>query len=327
MSELSVGTKTDTVGIIGAGKDVETVVELARQNTSTVLSEEYAGDILKENLDVDDIETVPLESLAELPVIFWAAPLRDAASVAERIGGYLTGRHILIHLSRGFASKNRRITEVIKRHTPVKRIGFLTGPLVGADVQAGRRASGICATAFPEVADICEEVLESERFLMYRTPDIVGGELASAYARLLAFAIGLCTSLELGRSLEATLFSRGLSEMARFVEVQGGRSQTVFGLAGCGNLRAQTGGQGSLDFRLGEQMAAYEGDNPREHLMEEVNGGYELVRLVERIGVRVRELEIPDECHILRSVSRILDGEQTSKDALDRLFSVPTHFE
>jgi glycerol-3-phosphate dehydrogenase len=202
----------------------------------------------------DAVEPVDLQALADTPLVFICMPIHRIRKAGRQLGDVLTGRHALVHSTRTveYASLTA-ISEIFEEETPTRRFGFITGPMRREDVLADRGASCVCASPFPEIADMVEEALQSEVFRVYRSEDLVGAEAAAAYARVIAFAYGMGDEMGLGKSMLSTLFARGLAEMSKFVTYQGGYEQTTFGLAGAGNLHADTTGTGNTDFRLGRQ--------------------------------------------------------------------------
>jgi glycerol-3-phosphate dehydrogenase (NAD(P)+) len=61
-------------------------------------------------------------------------------------------------------------------------------------------------------------------------------ELGGALKNIVAIAAGICDGLGLGHNSVAALITRGLAEMTRLVFACGGRTETMAGLAGLGDL-------------------------------------------------------------------------------------------
>jgi glycerol-3-phosphate dehydrogenase (NAD(P)+) len=73
-------------------------------------------------------------------------------------------------------------------------------------------------------------------FRAYTNDDVVGVELGGALKNVIAIAAGVCDGLGLGHNSVAALITRGLAEMTRLVTACGGRTETMAGLAGLGDL-------------------------------------------------------------------------------------------
>jgi glycerol-3-phosphate dehydrogenase (NAD(P)+) len=242
----------EKVGLVGTGLRSDILAHLLDRAGAEVRLWS-PGDGRPENFP-DAIESVGLQELADTPLVFICMPIHRIRETSRQLGDVLTGRHALVHSTRTveYASLTA-ISEILEEETPTRRFGFITGPMRRNDVLEGRGASCVCASPFPEIADMVEEALHSEAFRVYRSEDLVGAEAAAAYARVIAFAYGMGDEMGLGKSLLSTLFARGLDEMSKFVTYQGGYEGTTFGLAGAGNLHADTTGAGNTDFRLGRR--------------------------------------------------------------------------
>ena len=243
----------DKVGLVGTGLRSDIVAHLIdRAGLQVKLWQPYGDGLGK---FPDSVETVGVSELGNTPLIFICLPIHRIRETARELGGVLSGRHALVHTTRTLEYATLTpISEILEEETPTRRFGFATGPMRREDVLAGRGASCVCASPFPEVADMVEDALSSETFRVYRNEDLVGAEAASAYARVIALAYGMADEIGLGTSVLSTLFARGLAEMSTFVTYQGGYEPTTFGLAGAGNLHADTTGDGNTDFRIGRKF-------------------------------------------------------------------------
>ncbi|MFB6351384.1 MAG: hypothetical protein ABEK29_06305, partial [Bradymonadaceae bacterium] len=210
---------------------------------------------------------------------------------------------------------------ILEEETPTRRFGFVSGPMRREDVLAGRGASCVCASPFPEVADMVEEALSSEIFRVYRNEDLPGSEAAAAYARVIAFTYGLADALDLGTSVLSTLFARGLAEMSSFVTYQGGYEPTTFGIAGSGNLHADTTGEGNADYRLGRRYVDA-GAPDLERFRDDLGVVEdELFGFLDSLISQAKSAKL--DLHILRAINKgVVEGEGLEA-AFDWLMELP----
>ena len=112
-----------------------------------------------------------------------------------------------------------------------------------------------------------EAALSAQNFRVYTNPDVVGTELGGASKNVMALAAGMVAGLGLGANTVSALVTRGLAEMTRLALAEGGRLETLMGLAGLGDLVLTcTGGLSrnrSLGMALarGRTQAAVEGES------------------------------------------------------------------
>lgn len=204
----------------------------------------------------DHVQRVKLDALAGLPVIISCVPLTALREVGQQLGTVISGRHIIVHCARAIEPDSfSTASTLLKEVTPTHRFGFLTGPIRESDVIAGLLGAGIVASPFPEIHDIFEQLIVTPTFRLYRNHDILGAEYAASYARVMAYVLGVARGMRQGLSIQSTIFARGLAEMSKFVEAQGGKAQTVFGMSGTGTLYAELQGEGSLEHQLGQKTS------------------------------------------------------------------------
>lgn len=309
------------VSLVGHGDRFDALVSLF-QYTDVEL-QVWNHDKRKKSALPKGIKVVELNELAQTPLIFFSLPITEVREVARRLGDVVTGRHAIVHLSRNLERDTlKTVSQILREETPTHRFGFLTGPMRLSDVGNGLPGSGVCASTFPEIHEVVESALVSRMFRLYKSDDIIGAELAAAYCRVIAMACGVASELHLGHSIMATLFSRGLAEMGRFVVHKHGRERTTFGLAGSGNLFMDIGDSGSDDFRLGAEVMRLNTLDRKKVSKAYGSRGDDLLELVESLGALREDKKLA--LHILEVCHLIVSGEMLPSDALLHLMTLPT---
>jgi len=310
----------EEIGLIGATDRLAAVAYLARE--SGVAVRHWPGiepvEALPELHEAGSVESVEVEALAETVLLFFDVPVARLRRTARRLGDVVTGRHSVVHFVRSMAlGEPSRPSAVFGEELPTQRFGMLTGPMAPDDIRADRAASAVCSTVFPEIADLVEEVLEVGRFQVFRNRDLAGTEVASCYTRVVAIACGLAAELEMGGSLRSTLFARGLAETARFVMASGGEERTTFGLAGAGNLHADTNGSGSPEFRMGREFVRFDG-TASEYLQTLDDQGQDLIEWAQQIESESSGEGAP-ALPILEALVAGLRGDRRSDEVFESL--------
>jgi len=119
-------------------------------------------------------------------------------------------------------------------HRP--RIGALSGPSFAQEVARGDPTAVTIASTDNELARVVQQEFSNPSFRVYTNTDVAGVELGGSLKNVIAIAAGVCDGLGLGHNSAAALITRGLAEMTRLVVACGGRSETMAGLAGLGDL-------------------------------------------------------------------------------------------
>ena len=153
----------------------------------------------------------------------------------------------------------------------------------------------------------------------------MGAENAAAYGRVIAMCAGLAHTMNLGSSVRATLFARGLAETSRWVAHCGGEASTTFGISGAANLYLDTSDSGSADFQIGAFAMAQNGFDPEQIAAKFGSTGTDLLALVESLWEGVRKTKI--QSHILHACHMMVSGELDPQGAVIKLMTLPTLYD
>lgn len=270
----------------------------------------------------EGVESVELDALIETPLVLFCVGAERAREAARALGDVIGGRHVVVHTSRDLEPETSApLSKVLREETATHRVGFLTGPMRGVDIEQGLSSSCTVYSHFPEVHEFLEEALVSERFRLYRSEDLEGAEITAAYARIIAIIWGIGLGMEQGGSVGATLFARGLAEIGRLIAGRGGQERTVFGMSGAGNLFADVQAPHSVEVEVGRAMVA--------------QGGFEAEAMRERFGPvidRLRELVGAMHDHsqsaglragICQTAHQLFTGELDVAGAAHHLMTLP----
>ncbi|MBN2799270.1 MAG: hypothetical protein JXX28_09010 [Deltaproteobacteria bacterium] len=131
------------------------------------------------------------------------------------------------------------LTEVVLQESDVLRVGALAGPAPVEEILQGGLCAGVVASPFKEVQDLTTEALHCSRYRVYHSHDLLGVQIASAAVPVIASLLSITSGLRgAGTGLNALVLTRALSETSRLVEAMGGAPETLYGLAGLGDLLA-----------------------------------------------------------------------------------------
>ena len=112
----------------------------------------------------------------------------------------------------------------------------LSGPSFAADVAAGRPTAVTLAGDDDDATAAIAAALAGPAFRPYAAADRIGVELAGALKNVYALAAGAVDGAGLGASARAALIARAFAELGRIIPAFGGRAETLYGLAGLGDL-------------------------------------------------------------------------------------------
>ena len=112
----------------------------------------------------------------------------------------------------------------------------LSGPTFASEVAADLPTAVTVASRQLPFAQELAALLHNEHFRAYTSDDLIGVQLGGATKNVLAIAAGVSDGLGFGANARAALITRGLAEMMRLGLAMGGRSETLMGLSGVGDL-------------------------------------------------------------------------------------------
>jgi glycerol-3-phosphate dehydrogenase (NAD(P)+) len=177
-------------------------------------------------------------TLAGAEVIVSVMPSQHCRALFEQVRPHIGPETMIVSATKGLEENSLlRMSEVITQALGGKaRIGALSGPSFALEVARGDPTAVTIASQDTELARRMQEEFSDPSFRVYTNTDVIGVELGGALKNIIAIAAGVCTGLGLGHNSTAGLITRGLAEMTRLVVACGGRSETMAGLAGLGDL-------------------------------------------------------------------------------------------
>jgi len=173
-------------------------------------------------------------------IVVSVMPSQHCRGLFERMRPWLQAHMLVVSATKGLEESSlQRMTEVIaqvlQRNGGVA-IGALSGPSFAQEVARGDPTAITIASQDPALLRTVQQEFSDPSFRVYTNSDVVGVELGGALKNIVAIAAGICDGLGLGHNSAAALITRGLAEMTRLVVACGGRTETMAGLAGLGDL-------------------------------------------------------------------------------------------
>ncbi len=224
----------------------------------------------------------------------------------------------LVWATKGFdPATGRLLHEVIgERLSGTHAHGVLSGPTFAREVAAGAPSAVALAAPRHEAAEELAAVFRAPRLRVYTTTDVVGVEVGGAVKNVLAVAAGISDGLGFGANARAALVTRGLAELVRLGRALGGRRETLFGLAGLGDLVLTCTDDQSRNRRFGLAIGAGATPDEAERAVGQVVEGRAAAAHVAAHAARLA-VEMP----IAAEVLRVLDGGRSPEDAVSALLA------
>ncbi|TGG79468.1 MAG: NAD(P)H-dependent glycerol-3-phosphate dehydrogenase [Aphanocapsa feldmannii 277cV] len=197
----------------------------------------------------------PVDALRDADLVVSAVSMAGVPQLAARLAEPLGRGLPLISCSKGIAPGSLATALMLwRQHCPTLRGLVLSGPNLSVELSKGLPAATVLAGEDGALGEELQKALSSDQLRIYRNDDPIGTEVAAALKNVMAIAAGVSDGLSLGANAKASLLCRGLAEMASVIEVMGGQPETLFGLAGLGDLLATANSPLSRNYRFGLAM-------------------------------------------------------------------------
>ncbi len=180
-------------------------------------------------------------ALRSAQIIVSVMPSQHCRALFERMRPLIQPQTMIVSATKGLEEGSLQrmsevITNVLKDDGTTPAVGALSGPSFAQEVARGDPTAITIASQRAELLRIVQQEFSDSSFRVYTNNDVVGVELGGALKNTIAIAAGICDGLGLGHNSVAALITRGLAEMTRLVVACGGRTETMAGLAGLGDL-------------------------------------------------------------------------------------------
>jgi glycerol-3-phosphate dehydrogenase (NAD(P)+) len=180
-------------------------------------------------------------TLAGADAVFLSVPSQSLRGVLEDLDGLL-GDHVpVVSLMKGVErSTGLRMSEVIAEagRVSLDRIAVLSGPNLALEMANAEPSASAVASANHDVAVTVAAMATNHYFTALTHTDVIGTEFGGVLKNLIAVAVGIADGVGYGDNTKASIITRGLTELSAFAAAYGARPETMWGLAGLGDLIA-----------------------------------------------------------------------------------------
>ena len=200
--------------------------------------------------------TGPASALVGADVVVVAVSLAAIDSLAQSIGTEWPGGVPLVSCSKGIDLDQLATPSQLwqRRLGPIPLL-VLSGPNLAKELQQGLPAASVLASLDGKLAGRLQTELSGESLRLYTNKDPIGTEISGALKNVMALAAGIADGLNLGANAKASLLCRGLAEIGVVLTGFGGQAETLYGLAGLGDLLATSYSPLSRNYRCGLLLA------------------------------------------------------------------------
>ena len=257
------------VGFIGGGSWGSTLANLLSDNGHETLVYDINSDTVdminnlhihpffESTLNNDVVATNDLNEVVNFSdILVLSVPTKVMRTIMEDVKKIVTSPKLFVNVSKGIEPKTlltvSGMAEEIFTEKEMKGFVTLSGPSHAEEVIKRKLTVLVAASKNIKDAELVQNLFSNKTYMrIYSSTDIIGVEVAGSVKNAIALVSGVCTGLGLGENARAALIDRGALEIIRIVGVLGGEKDTVYGLAGIGDLIVTASSMNSRNFQAG----------------------------------------------------------------------------
>ena len=296
------------------------------------IEEDVLEDVRDHRRNTKYLEGIPLhpgisavwelrEAIAGADLIIVSVPSQVVAAVARDLAPHVRPGQMVLNVAKGLeGGTHRRMSEALAAAVPALDglIGSMGGPAIAIEMARGVPMAIILS--FPD-AGACRKaqaIMQNAHLKVETTTDLPGLELCSTLKNVYAIALGMCDGLGYGTNTKAFVATLAIHEMSRICPALGGRGETVFGLAGLGDLLTTGFSEHSRNRTLGEKMGSAGNWDSflRTHTVEGVAACRAVHELIAGKGLDV---------HLLDTLVEVLFEERPAPEGMRHFLSSFTY--
>ena len=235
----------------------ETLVYDVNADTVNLINTNHIHPFFESVINKDVVATTSLKEVVDYSdILVLSVPTKVIRQVMEDVKSMATSPKLFINVSKGIEPETlltvSGIADEIFTSNEMKGFVTLSGPSHAEEVIKRQLTLLVAASKNIDDAVFVQELFSNKTYMrVYTSTDIMGVEVAGSVKNAIALVSGICTGLGYGENARAALIDRGALEIIRIVSVLGGEKETVYGLAGIGDLIVTASSMNSRNFQAG----------------------------------------------------------------------------
>jgi glycerol-3-phosphate dehydrogenase (NAD(P)+) len=252
--------------------------------------------------------------------VFEAIPVKFLRDVLEQVKDVEVSEQKWIILSKGIEQEtlllpSEIIDDVFENHLPK---AVLVGPSYAKDLSEKQITAVTLAAVDCDLGLNLQKMLANDYFRPYLSLDMIGAQVGAAIKNVVALAVGMLDGAGYADNAKAFIFTRGLNEMVTIAQSLGGKTKTLYGLSGVGDLVLTATGKQSRNREVGKRLG--EGQSLKDILDETgyIPEGINTVNSVYQL-MQQKKLDLP----VCAGIYEIIHKKKSIPDLLNDLMNRP----
>ncbi len=192
-------------------------------------------------------------AIADADIIFEATPIAFLRSVLLNAKPHVKPHVPWVVLSKGIENDTLLLPSSIIHDVLgfTTKVAVVAGPTFAQELAQGKFSAAVVASDNIVLCDEIISLLANTYFMLQVSNDLLGVQVGGAVKNVIALAIGIARGAKQTENTIAYLVTEGLAELAKIIELFGGKKETALSLAGLGDLVLTCMGTLSKNLRVG----------------------------------------------------------------------------
>ncbi|MFC1521749.1 NAD(P)H-dependent glycerol-3-phosphate dehydrogenase [Elusimicrobiota bacterium] len=223
--------------------------------------------------------------LSKESVLFIAVASNYITLTLKHLRSYIVKKHnarfrlkAAVIMTKGISKDTHDFSSsIVKRELrmPENNIFVLTGPTIAKELLAGDPTEAVLAGKNMKLGGAISKTLTRGNLFVHQTSDIIGPQIGGAMKNIYAVGFGYLEAKNAAANHKALYLSKALREMETVSLKLGGRTETICGPAGLGDLLTTSFSPNSRNSSLGRMLAK----------------GYSVKQITKKIGMATEGID------------------------------------
>ena len=259
------------------------------------------------------------KAVANSDMVIFSVASKAVREVASSIENHLSRNCVIVSLAKSLEDATfKTMAHVIREELGgdfYNQIAVLSGPMLAHDLIRKKPTAAMLASEKSNTyAKRAQIAFENDWFKITETRDIIGVSLCGVVKNALAVCSGIMTGLNFSKNTSSWVLSEGFREMARLIWKLGGSEETVYSVAGLGDMLATCTSENSRNRQFGELIGKGKSVSCALETVGQTVEGLSAVDSLHKVALR-EKLNLP----ILNSLFEIVSQKKKANKIFDEL--------
>ncbi len=226
--------------------------------------------------------------------IFEAIPIPFFRGILKQVKDLISPDQIIVLLSKGLEQNtlflpSQIVDDVFDKQ---REKAVVAGPNFAMEIAKKYPTPSMICSDNKDVIDELKKILQNDFFRCFSSKDVIGVQIGGALKNLIAVSYGMFSEhLKDQTNFLAFVLTQGLEEMSKVSASLGGKPETVYSLAGFGDLVLTTTGLLSRNLKAGKMLAKgltlEEISASLQTLPEGISTAHSIYELIEKFSLKL----------------------------------------